>query len=114
MSKGARWPGDWLAICDVCGFRFASRNMKKRWDDLMVCKEDWEPRHPQDLLRLHAEHITPPWTRPEQPDQFILVCNIWERSCYADLAAADCALADNTTQTYTFLLALKTDSLRIP
>lgn len=38
---------------------------------MMVCKDDWETRHPQDLLRINKEVIAPPWTRPEPPDVFI-------------------------------------------
>lgn len=25
--------------------------MRMRWDNLFVCKEDWEIRHPQDFVR---------------------------------------------------------------
>jgi hypothetical protein len=102
MSKGARWPGDWLAICDSCGLRFPSSKLKKRWDGLMVCSDDWEPRHPQELLRVRPEHVTPPWVRPEPPDDFIHVCNVWESSPYADLAVADCAHADVGTPDLSF------------
>lgn len=86
--------GQWNAICDVCGFKKKSSEVRKRWDGLMVCPEDWEERHPQDLLRVKPEKIVPPWVRPEPPDTFITVCNIWESSPYADLAAANCAHAD--------------------
>ena len=106
MHRGARWPGEWIADCDVCGFTYPSSKLRKRWDGLMVCREDYESRHPQELLRIHPEHITPPWTRPEPPDRFKLVCAIWESSAYADLATADCAHADvgNPNLPYLFLL----------
>jgi hypothetical protein len=29
--------------------------MRKRWDGLLVCRKDWEPRHPQELIRVPAE-----------------------------------------------------------
>jgi hypothetical protein len=60
--------GDWLAICDVCGFRFHASQLQKRWDGLMVCKEDMESRHPQDLLHVPRPEQAPPWTRPEPED----------------------------------------------
>lgn len=30
----------------------------------MVCDEDWEQRHPQDLLRVQREQISVPFVRP--------------------------------------------------
>lgn len=57
-------PGDWNAICDVCGFKFKASQLMKRWDGLMVCREDFETRHPQDFMRPIKENIAVPWTRP--------------------------------------------------
>jgi len=71
MSKTRFIPGDYKAVCDVCGFVYMASELARRWDNLMVCQKDWEPRHPQDLLRVRPERSTPPWTRPEQPDRFI-------------------------------------------
>lgn len=56
--------GDWKAVCDMCGRIFKASALKKRWDNLMVCPEDWEPRHPQDFVRGVVDIQTPPWTRP--------------------------------------------------
>jgi hypothetical protein len=56
--------GDWNALCDSCGRKFKASSLKKRWDGLIVCKEDWEQRHPQDLLRVQREQISVPWARP--------------------------------------------------
>lgn len=99
--------GDWNAICDVCGFRFKASEMKKRWDNLMVCEQDYELRHPQDFLRVRGDRPAVPWSRPEGEDQFIYVCWIWAQSAYADLAEADCAKADYTPQTFLQLYELK-------
>lgn len=63
--------GDWNAICDVCGWKFKASQLHKRWDGLMVCKADWEARHPQDFLRSIPDDQSVPWTRPEQEDQFV-------------------------------------------
>lgn len=58
--------GQWNAICDVCGFKFKSGQLRKRWDDLYVCNEDWETRHPLDFLRSPSNKERPiPWSRPE-------------------------------------------------
>ena len=63
--------GAWNSICDVCGFKYKAFQLRKRWDGLMVCKDDWEPRHPQDLIKIPKEDVSVPWSRPEQADTFI-------------------------------------------
>jgi hypothetical protein len=63
----AYYPGKWLAVCDVCGMEYLSDELQKRWDNLMVCRKDYETRHPQEFLRPVQEH-SPPWTRPEPED----------------------------------------------
>lgn len=65
--------GEWNAICDVCGLKFKSSMLQRRWDGLMTCDKDWETRHPQDFLRVNKEVISPPWVRPEGEDSFISV-----------------------------------------
>ena len=67
--------GDWKAICDVCGRQFLASELKKRWDGLMVCNTDWEPRHPQDFVRARIDHQAVPFSRPEPADQFITIGN---------------------------------------
>lgn len=63
----------------------------------MVCKDDWEPRHPQDLIKVREERIAPPWVRPEPADVFLLFCTIVTRQAIADVGVADCATADFVT-----------------
>lgn len=66
MSSPTRYiKGQWKAVCDVCGFRFDSSQLKPRWDGLMVCSNDWEPRQPQDFVRAKADIQAVPWARPE-------------------------------------------------
>ena len=56
----------WNALCDSCGFKFKSSDLKLRWDGLMVDDACWEPRQPQDFLRAVKETSnTLPWTRPD-------------------------------------------------
>lgn len=100
-------PGKWKAICDVCGFEFYNDEMRKRWDGLMVCAEDFEHDHPQKFLRVREDHSSVPWIRSEPEDTFIQVCYLYAQSAYADMATADCAKADNTVFTYARLLELK-------
>lgn len=99
--------GDWNAICDVCGFRFKASEMKKRWDNLMVCKQDYEHRNPQDLLRVRGDQPSVPWSRPEPTDVFVPVCWIWGTSAYADLGQVDCMKVDYAPLTYQQVFDMK-------
>ena len=63
--------GEYNAICDVCGFRYKSSDLIRRWDNAYVCKKDFEVRHPQDLIKVRNRTHIPSWTRPETTPQFI-------------------------------------------
>lgn len=60
--------GDWLAQCDRCDEKFHASDLRKTWDNLYVCKLDWEPRHPMDFLKGFKDDTSVPWTRPSRPD----------------------------------------------
>jgi hypothetical protein len=85
--------GSWKVVCDVCGGEYKSDQLTKRWDGLMTCSKDWEPRQPQDFVRGVADKIVPPSVRPEQEDQYIFVCTPLTSQGIADYGAADCARA---------------------
>jgi hypothetical protein len=72
MSKNWHFnPGDHNAICDSCGRKFKASDLRKRWDGLYVCSEDWEPRHSLDFVRSYPDKITVPWNRPQLPIVFV-------------------------------------------
>jgi hypothetical protein len=72
MSYKSTWAsGSWNVICDSCGRQFKAGDLKLRWDGLMVCQGDWEPRQPQDFVRGVADIQAPVWTRPQSSDTFI-------------------------------------------
>ena len=56
--------GQWLAECDICGFRFHSGDLKKNWKNQYVCRDDYEKRHEQDFVRGVPDNSSVPWTRP--------------------------------------------------
>jgi hypothetical protein len=58
--------GEWNAACDECGFVFKASQLRRRWDGATVCKDDYESRHPQDLLRVRPEKKSVPWVRNQQ------------------------------------------------
>ena len=64
-------PGAHNVICDRCGAKIKSTVARKTWDNLIVCPADWEPRHPQDLIRLHKEDPSVRDPRPRQTDYFL-------------------------------------------
>lgn len=59
------------AVCAICGFRYPLSRLRKNWKGQMVCREDFEPRHPQEFVRVRADRMTRPNMRPE-PDPVFL------------------------------------------
>ena len=64
-------PGDYLMVCDRCGFTIRSSEARKTWDGLMVCAADYESRHPQDFVRGQEDKQSVPEPRPRPEDVFI-------------------------------------------
>lgn len=65
--------GKWNAICDRCGFKYKSDQLRKEWNGLRTCSGGgtnncWEERHPQDFVRGKADRQKPAWVRPEGGD----------------------------------------------
>lgn len=88
--------GSFNLICDVCGKKVKADEAKHRWDGLIVCKDDWELRHPLDFIKARVDKITVPYSRPRPPDVFVDVCNQATSSGYAGLASAGCSHAGLT------------------
>jgi hypothetical protein len=94
MIKKTYWrSGSWNVICDVCGQKYKAEQLRKRWDGLMVCPEDWEMRHPQDLIRPIKERNSVPWTRPRPEDIMVDVCTLSGINGVAGIGVAGCAVA---------------------
>jgi hypothetical protein len=89
--------GDWNVVCDSCGRKFKASTMRKRWDGFLVCKDDFEVKHPQLSLKVHGDKQTVPIPRPEAEDQFLEFCDIWTSSPMADFGTADCAYVGGNT-----------------
>lgn len=107
--KRTKWPGNWKVTCDVCGFWFPSGEIKKRWDGLYVCKDDFEQRHPSTLYRYHEHPSYPAFVRKDGTDTFIQACDIQTSSGYAGLGAAGCMQAGNSSVPYNVLYDLFTN-----
>lgn len=92
-------PGQWNAICDVCGFEFKSGELQKNWQGLMVCKSDFEVRHPQELIRAVRDDSSTAWNRPEAPDEFVnpTTCSLEGQQSTVDVGVAGCIIAAYST-----------------
>lgn len=68
--------GDSNGLCDSCGFKFKQSALRKRWDGAMVCRDDYELRHPQDELKARPERNNVKDARPEPEYRFLAVGEI--------------------------------------
>ena len=94
MSAKTRFvSGEYNGICDVCGVKYKANQLKKRWDGLYVCDEDWEIRHPQELLRIYSDTRTLPFTRPDSDVFLTNSCPIGGVSGTAGIGVAGCMIA---------------------
>ncbi len=55
-------------VCDVDGMVYYSEHKRTRWDGAIVHKDNWEPRHPQDLIKAVKEDTSVKDARPEVGD----------------------------------------------
>jgi len=82
--------GDHKAICDRCGFQFHASQLKKEWTGLMVCRDDFELRHPQDFVKGVKDDQSVPWTRSESFDTSVVIC---KSGATAGDAVSGCSIA---------------------
>lgn len=99
--------GQWNCICDRCGFKFKSPELRKDWQNLMVCNACFELRNQQDFLRIKPEKVAPPWVRPQPTDTFVSICYVWQQSSYVGLATVGCSLVGNDVIPYATLYDIK-------
>jgi|TARA_R110002124_G_scaffold60910_1_gene166959 hypothetical protein len=53
-------------ICDITGFRYKRKDMKKTWDGLIVGPDQWDAKHPQ--LQPSAPPSEPEAIKDARPD----------------------------------------------
>tara|TARA_R110001599_G_scaffold27443_1_gene96244 strand:- start:74 stop:388 length:315 start_codon:yes stop_codon:yes gene_type:complete len=67
-------------ICDITGFRYKLREMKKTWDGLLVGADQWSPKHPQlDRKPYPADSQALKNSRPDTSDdntKFLVYTNV--------------------------------------
>jgi len=61
-------PGSFYRICDRTGFATRAERTQREWQGLIVRREVFEPRQPQDFVRGVSDIQTVPYPRPRQPN----------------------------------------------
>jgi len=67
--------GQYNFICDQCGAKRKSKDMRKQWDGLQVCPQCFDPRNPQDFVRGKADIQSVPVNRPDTDPTFTAVAD---------------------------------------
>ena len=68
--------GDSKSVCDRCGHDYKHSQLSKEWTGAMVCRDCWDPRHPQDSIRIRAERNNVRDPRPAPAYRFLSVGEI--------------------------------------
>lgn len=87
-------PGDWDAVCYICGFKSKASSMVRYWSGFYTCQSCWEPRQPQDFVRSIPDIQTAPWQQPITY-AYAYFCSANDSSSYAGSATAGCMQAGN-------------------
>lgn len=93
--------GDWNAVCFECGRKFKASELLKHWRGYWVCKQHWEPRHPQDFVRAPPPPVPPPFVQP-MPflDQFAQFCTPNGMSAVPGAMCPGCAVPGYLSPSY--------------
>lgn len=62
-------PSDHNIQCDFTGFVYKRSQCRKMWNGLIVRADLWEPRHPQDFIRVPVDDTRVVDARNEQRTQ---------------------------------------------
>lgn len=63
--------GDWNVICQRTGIKAKRSQCRQEWNGLIVLRESFEERHPQDFLRSIRDDQSVDDPRSEAGDSFI-------------------------------------------
>ena len=87
--------------CMSCGRKYKSNEIRKRWDGLLVCDEDWEPRHPQDFVRgIQERSNILPFSFDNDGSVNGGACTLANSVGIAGLGVAGCMVAGQNHQAY--------------
>ena len=60
-------------ICDISGFRYKLKDMRKTWDGLLVGPDQWSPKHPQLMPKPSPQD---PQAIDEDNTKFLVYTNV--------------------------------------
>lgn len=109
VSSRSTKRGIWQVTCAVCGFDFDSDRVKKRWDGVYVCEEDWEPRNILDFFKVRKEDLTVPFVQKVEDTLTNYVAIDDSDSPYTQTTTVNIIDVDATSGNVTINLALATD-----
>jgi hypothetical protein len=69
-------PGEWLIVCDQCGFTHYQSDTKKQWNKYQVCIKCYEPMPAAyKVLPAMVDKETVPFARPDitYPEQTVTI-----------------------------------------
>jgi hypothetical protein len=66
------------AIDPASGFKVPLKNLVRQWDNQLVDYRYVDKRNPQDFVRGVKDNMALPYSRPEQPNQYIAGNIIWQ------------------------------------
>jgi hypothetical protein len=91
-------PGDFWRICEKSGFRVPASETVREWTGAIVWREFFEPRHPQDAIRVRRrEDMRVPDPRPRPVDIYAGPLNT---DLSADAAAGATSLTVDSTSRF--------------
>lgn len=85
-------PGDYNAVCSMCGRKRKASSLVQNWQGMWRCVEHNEARQPQDFVRNPPAQQPPPWIQIHT-EIFVYVCSPNGRTALAGVAVAGCAIA---------------------
>jgi len=97
MTEHRYIAGDPWAICDRCGFKYRRSELRKEWTGLLVCKADFDPKHPQLTgPRVPADRIAVRDARPRPEESHQVAVTATTLAAAAVAGATSITVADST------------------
>lgn len=94
MRQNHYAPGDWNAVCSLCGRKRKASDLVRNWQGMYRCREHNEERHPQDFVKGVIDNVSVPWAQPPV-DIDLPVCTFNGRSGYPGMAEPGCSIPGN-------------------
>ena len=63
--------GSWNSLCDQCGAKRKSCELRLQWDGIHTCEKCWEPRNQQDFVRATKTAQGVPWSNNRGASTFV-------------------------------------------